>query len=165
MMHPPCSQTTIPGHGAHHSGVAFAPAHVGPEYFTPFELAFGGGDWEGPGVWVQTPQQLPESFAGAVWKECVDMGECELTKGELDDIIHNCRTGWAARSYHLLRRNCNHFASELCDLLVGKSIPSYVNQLAGTGANLADNVSLRSSSSCFKFSMPGLVLRLGGEGT
>ena len=66
------------------------------------------------------------------------MGVCHLTKEELVDILSNARHGWPARSYNLLKRNCNHFASELCELLVGKPLPKWINKLAQTGATITD---------------------------
>jgi hypothetical protein len=38
--------------------------------------------------------------------------------------------GFGPSSYHLLRRNCNHFASALCYKLVRRRVPAYVNRLS-----------------------------------
>jgi len=123
-----------------HSGVVFSCVQgQGTEsFFEPFEIAFGGGDWAGSGVWPQQPKQLPPSFVGATYRESVEMGVCHLTKSELVDILVSARQGWPARSYNLLKRNCNHFASHLCELVVGKPLPKWINKLAQTGATITD---------------------------
>jgi len=45
-----------------------------------------------------------------------------------------------------VRRNCNHFSNELSKILVGKSIPSYVNRPANVGHNLLSFFSLPASA-------------------
>jgi hypothetical protein len=37
-------------------------------------------------------------------------------------------------TYNLIKKNCNHFSEALCQKLLGKSIPAYVNRLAYFGA-------------------------------
>lgn len=37
---------------------------------------------------------------------------------------------YRARAYHLLEKNCNHFADDFAMMLVGRRIPSWINRLA-----------------------------------
>lgn len=39
-----------------------------------------------------------------------------------------------------MRRNCNHFANELCVCLVGKKIPGYINRPANVGRVLLNTI-------------------------
>ena len=40
---------------------------------------------------------------------------------------------YRARSYNLLRRNCNHFTDDFCRRIIGVGIPGFVNRLAWWG--------------------------------
>ena len=56
-------------------------------------------------------------------------------------VIHTLdklKEKWLGTEYDLIRKNCNHFSSAVCMLLVGRPIPSWVNRLANMGGGLAD---------------------------
>jgi hypothetical protein len=46
---------------------------------------------------------------------------------ELQQLIQKFGEQYKGNRYHLLQKNCNHFASELCFQLVGKTAPSWVS--------------------------------------
>lgn len=45
---------------------------------------------------------------------------------ELQQLIQKFGEQYKGNRYHLLQKNCNHFASDLCFQLVGKTAPSWV---------------------------------------
>ncbi len=54
------------------------------------------------------------------------MGETDLTQSEILQLVKNMGNEYKGNHYHLLQRNCNNFASDLCHALVGKPAPAWV---------------------------------------
>ena len=101
------------GFGMHHSGVEI----LGSEY----SFASGGGIFE------SSPGEAP----GARFRERIDLGSFDGGSVELKSVLDNLRgNGFGADDYHLIRRNCNHFANALVWALLRKPIPPHVNRLA-----------------------------------
>ena len=50
-----------------------------------------------------------------------------------DHLLARLAEKFPGDSYDLVRRNCNHFANELCVCLTGKKVPSYINRPANVG--------------------------------
>jgi len=65
--------------------------------------------------------------------ESVEMGVSHLSMGHVEGIIDTMREEYMGRGYHLLLRNCNHFSADLCDRLLGRPLPNYINRLAFVG--------------------------------
>lgn len=63
------------------------------------------------------------------------MGSFAGEPGTLARAIDSLREEFAPDRYNVLTRNCNTFASALCEELVGKPVPGYVNRLAWMGAS------------------------------
>ena len=61
-----------------------------------------------------------------VFRETVYMGDTDLTQAEVLALVQKMGTDFKGNRYHLLQRNCNHFATELCNTLVGKPAPYWV---------------------------------------
>ena len=55
------------------------------------------------------------------------MGTCRLSNREVKRLIVEMGKEYRGNAYHLLQKNCNHFANELCQKLVGKSAPTWVH--------------------------------------
>ena len=58
------------------------------------------------------------------------MGDTELTSSEVQQLVQQLGQDYKGNKYHLLQRNCNHFASELCYQLTGRHTPIWVRLLA-----------------------------------
>lgn len=113
-------------HVAYHSGLEIA----GTEY------VFGGGGATGTsGVSLQRPQVPPP---GSGWKfyQSVDIAPLEKSREEVQRIVTELKQEFSQGSYDLVSRNCNHFSEALSQRICGKSIPSWVNALAGIGNSL-----------------------------
>ena len=68
---------------------------------------------------------------------------CELLQGftfrsehEIEAIIKEVSAEFLGPSYNLLSNNCNHFTSYLCEKLVGRQAPSWLNRAASIGVAL-----------------------------
>lgn len=103
------------GLGAYHSGVEIN----GQEY------TFAGG----AGIFSHGPKQAQ----GARFRCRVLIGRVSITSRELQDAIDSMRPQWPGNSYHVMRKNCNSFSEALCQKLMGRSIPGWVNRLAWLG--------------------------------
>ncbi|GIL72375.1 hypothetical protein Vretimale_4154 [Volvox reticuliferus] len=111
------------GVGIFHSGVEV----YGVEY------AYGGHDYDYSGVFATNPRDAPGQV---VFRESIPMGETDLTQQEIHHLVQRMGNDYKGNNYHLLQRNCNHFASDLCRQLVGKEAPNWINRLAGIAVML-----------------------------
>ncbi len=93
----------------------------------------GGLEWSyagGAGVFSDSPK----SAAGATFRESIDMGVFSGTSSDLDRILDELRPHFQGEKYNILSKNCNSFADALCQQLVRKPIPAFVNRLANLGS-------------------------------
>jgi deubiquitinase DESI2 len=103
------------GLGMYHSGVQIG----------GLEWTFAGG----AGIYSDSPKSAPAQF-----RESIDMGEFPGGSRDVDAILDDLRQKYLPNSYHVLSQNCNCFAEDFCQRLLGMSIPGYVNRLAGWGS-------------------------------
>eukprot|EP00669_Euglena_mutabilis_P006944 TRINITY_DN238_c0_g1_i2.p1 TRINITY_DN238_c0_g1~~TRINITY_DN238_c0_g1_i2.p1 ORF type:complete len:312 (+),score=84.44 TRINITY_DN238_c0_g1_i2:23-937(+) len=70
------------------------------------------------------------------------MGWCGPTHREVRRLLGRMRDEWRRGGYHILTRNCNHFAEALVHLLAGQGtdFPSWVNRVARLGDLLVPDV-------------------------
>jgi len=105
--------------GAYHSGVVVAKK----------EWAFGGHDAAGcSGVYSTEPEMNPDF----IFYQRLIMGRMQATPDLLQDHIReiSCKPEWRGCTYDVFERNCNHFASDLCWLLLRKRPPEWINSSA-----------------------------------
>ena len=63
------------------------------------------------------------------------LGRYSGSNEELDAVIDELSAGeWRKGSYHVLKRNCNHFTETLARRLLGVGLPSWVNRSANVAA-------------------------------
>lgn len=106
--------------------------HAGVEVYG-VEYAYGGHDYDLSGVFATNPRDPP---GAVVFRESIYMGETDLTQAEVLTLVQNMGTEYKGNRYHLLQRNCNHFATDLSNHLVGKQAPFWINRLAGIAVQL-----------------------------
>jgi hypothetical protein len=114
----PANQYLYPiGCGLHHSGVEI----LGDEY------SFASG----AGIFQSTPKSAP----GAQFRESVELGQYDGGSKELQAALSTLRndSDFGPDDYHLVRKNCNHFANALSWALLGRTIPPHINRLADIG--------------------------------
>lgn len=109
------------GCGFFHSGVSI----YGTEY------CYGGHEQPTTGVFEVTPKEAPE----AKFRETIIIGHTSMSPIDVALLINQmaASTLWRGNNYNLLTRNCNHFASDLCEKLTGNSAPGWINRLAWMG--------------------------------
>ncbi|CAH3167596.1 unnamed protein product [Porites lobata] len=114
------------GLGVFHSGVV---VH-GKEY------AFGGHSYNWSGIFDMTPKAVDTLGEDFKFRETITIGTTSLLPNEVEDLVRRMGLDYTGCSYHLIDRNCNHFTSELCQVLCNKSIPGWVNRLASVSSYL-----------------------------
>lgn len=100
------------GCGLHHSGVEV----LGEEY-----------TFSNDGVFQHPPLAVPPN---AKFRERIEMGTYDGGSQELKRALSELEGDFAAGTYNVIKRNCNHFASALCWKLLQKPIPPHINRLA-----------------------------------
>ncbi|XP_002157519.1 deubiquitinase DESI2 isoform X2 [Hydra vulgaris] len=115
--------TSSLGLGVYHSGVEV----FGKEY------AYAGHPFEFTGIIDMEPKDEFELGEGFTFKESIFIGTTDFTERDVNDIITMFGKSYLGNSYHLVKKNCNHFTNELTKYLCGKEIPGWINRLASIG--------------------------------
>jgi len=108
-------------YGAFHTGVEV----YGREW--SFGMTFD--DWS-TGVTWNPPGMNPDHK----FRETLSMGYTSCSPEEVWQIIEDMKIDWRGCTYNVLTRNCHNFSNTLCVRLGVGSIPSWINDLADTGA-------------------------------
>jgi len=90
------------------------------------EYCFGFTEDDDNGVYSIQPR----SNQDFVYRCSVDMGELNIDVHQFEHILKKIRSDYAGSSYHIINKNCNHFSEDLCQRVLQKSIPSWVNRLS-----------------------------------
>lgn len=85
-----------------------------------------------PGVSCFTPMKHPHHH----YRETVYCGRTQLGFARICRIISDMLEEYPGQDYHLLRRNCCHFADDLLLRLGLQGIPAWVHRLSRLGANI-----------------------------
>lgn len=114
--------------------VGFGIYHVGVVVFE-IEWSFGESleHTNGTGLFCCQP-----GTAGAITRTMF-LGDTTLSPMQVDTILHRLENEWPSRGYHILHRNCNHFAQCFCNHLSTIEplrIPAWCNR----AARVADKV-------------------------
>lgn len=59
------------------------------------------------------------------YRECISLGETNLSSFKVVQILRELSREWPGNSYDLLAKNCNHFCDVLCDRLEVSKLPGY----------------------------------------
>ena len=54
------------------------------------------------------------------------MGETEISPNDFMNYLKSIELAYSASKYHIFENNCNHFANNICEFLVGKPIPEWI---------------------------------------
>jgi len=109
--------------------------HVGVEILGK-EWWFGACPF-GTGVSWCTPLSQTEHH----YRETLDMPECTLTEVQIGCVLQVMMTEYPGSSYHLLRRNCCHFAGDFCRRLGVGEVPAWLGRLADFGSEALSGLS------------------------
>jgi hypothetical protein len=64
------------------------------------------------------------------------LGETALSKKSVDKLVKSLGDEFRGDRYHLISKNCNHFAAYFGKELTGVEIPSWVNRLASLSGSI-----------------------------
>lgn len=106
--------------------------HTGVEVFG-VEYAFGGHDFDASGVFATNPRSPPGNVK---FRESIVAGPTQMTPAAVQQVVQQLGQEYRGNCYHLLQKNCNHFASQLCGQLTGRPAPGWINRLAGLAVAL-----------------------------
>lgn len=106
--------------------------HSGVEVYDK-EYAFGGHPFDFTGIFDMAPSDVEELGEGFTFKESILLGHTDFSEKEIKKLIEMMGRSFSGSSYHLIKKNCNHFSSDFCKLVCGKNIPNWVNRLAAIG--------------------------------
>ena len=115
--------------------------HAGVEVYGR-EYGFGGPN---PAVAEQNVAgatgvfiNFPKKCASHTYKESVLMGSTCLNEDDVGELLDELCCEWLGSTYHLLNRNCCHFAEAMCvGLGVKGTLPPWINRAANVGATAA----------------------------
>mmetsp|Transcript_120586 Transcript_120586/g.240111 ORF Transcript_120586/g.240111 Transcript_120586/m.240111 type:complete len:345 (+) Transcript_120586:103-1137(+) len=116
------------GTGAFHCGVQV------------YEIEYGFSDTTSRKEKTGIFRCLPRRCSGHTYDESVPMGATHCSQEEVQALIECLQQEWLVSDYDVLRRNCCHFASDLCCKLGLSEIPKWVTNLAEAGVALEDSV-------------------------
>jgi hypothetical protein len=70
----------------------------------------------------------PKGHRNAVHRTTLDLGHA---RGQpIEEVIETIKSiGFIPSNYHVIKKNCNHFSSELCRLLSGQTTPNWLNRM------------------------------------
>jgi len=88
-----------------------------------------------PGVKCVKPRSNPQH----TFRQTVRLPHTTLSAREISSVLTDLTKEYPAETYDLLRRNCCHFADDLCQRLGVGHIPGWVYRLANFGARI-DNM-------------------------
>ncbi|CAK9035604.1 Desumoylating isopeptidase 1 homolog (DeSI-1) (Polyubiquitinated substrate transporter) (POST) [Durusdinium trenchii] len=103
-------------------------------------VEIGGKEWSfgyapvGSGVHCSSPRQHPQHN----FRETLVLGTTTLSRTEVAKLLESMVDEYPGNSYHLIRCNCNHFASDLCRRLGVGDLPAWVERLAWIGESLLE---------------------------
>jgi deubiquitinase DESI2 len=98
------------------------------------EYAYGGHEKRGvTGVYWTKPKTEPP---GGTFKCEILHGFSFATAEEIEKILKETSEEFQGTSYNLLTKNCNHFTSYLCNRLIGRPGPGWLNRAASIGVAL-----------------------------
>jgi hypothetical protein len=91
---------------------------------------FGAHDYATSGVSELEPKPCPRF----IFLRGLLHGTTDLTALEFRVLLANAQMSIVGTHTHpLIARNCNHFSDDVCQWLMGSSIPRWINNLAQTG--------------------------------
>ncbi len=62
-----------------------------------------------------------------LFRESIPMGSTDLSPQQVQAMVQHMGQQYRGNRYHLLQKNCNHFANDLCVQLTGRQAPFWVS--------------------------------------
>lgn len=104
--------------------------HAGVEV-DGFEWSYGFSDPGETGVAWNPPRRHTQHF----FRQAVPLGNTLLSADLVTDVLTDLCEEYRGDDYHMLRRNCCHFADDFAQRLAVNRVPAWVHRLARVFAN------------------------------
>ncbi|CAH8834762.1 unnamed protein product [Trichobilharzia szidati] len=114
------------GIGVYHTGVV---VH-GTEY------SYGGHPLTNSGIFAMLPKDSAYLGENYSYKLTLTIGYTDFTASDVNLLLESMTPDFSGDQYHLLHKNCNHFADAFVQILCGRSLPKWINRLATIAAKL-----------------------------
>jgi len=79
---------------------------------------------------------MPKTCTAHKFRESVPMGKVSISAENFGKLVDELKREWPGRAYDILKKNCCVFSNELCQKLGVGSIPDWITNLAGVGADM-----------------------------
>lgn len=79
---------------------------------------------------------MPKTCTAHKFRESVPMGKVSISAENFGKLVDELKRDWPGRAYDILKKNCCVFSNELCQKLGVGSIPDWITNLAGVGADM-----------------------------
>eukprot|EP00971_Amphidinium_carterae_P224850 4460616-Amphidinium_carterae.2 len=115
----------------------FMPVKLGGVFHAGVEV--DGVEWsfgytaEGTGV---SSTERPKNHPHHHFRQTVSLPSTTLSRREINRVISDLMDEYQGRDYSVLRKNCCHFADDLCQRLGAGRMPGWVYRLARLGARI-----------------------------
>jgi hypothetical protein len=116
----------------------YSPLKFGGVFHVGVEV--NGAEWS----YAFTPEEsipavsccLPRSDTQHNFRQTVKMYRTQMSAAEISQLVADMMKEYKGPEYDLLRRNCCHFADDLCQRIGSGAIPRWVHRLARVGAQV-----------------------------
>jgi len=95
------------------------------------EWSFGFTSW-GTGVHSAVPKKHPLHH----YRETIVLDHTVLKSAQIKAVLDAMTLEYQGRMYHLVRKNCCHFAADLCQRLGAGQLPEWVTRFANIGESV-----------------------------
>jgi len=108
--------------------------HVGVEILKS-EWAYGWTKF-GTGVSSSSPQSSTQHH----FRERVSLSKTKLSLEEIEQVLRNLLLEYRGQDYHLIEKNCCHFAEDLCARLGVDPLPGWVHRMGQLCRKVSDSI-------------------------
>eukprot|EP00746_Dinoflagellata_sp_MGD_P012184 gnl/MRDRNA2_/MRDRNA2_125833_c0_seq1.p1 gnl/MRDRNA2_/MRDRNA2_125833_c0~~gnl/MRDRNA2_/MRDRNA2_125833_c0_seq1.p1 ORF type:complete len:421 (-),score=60.42 gnl/MRDRNA2_/MRDRNA2_125833_c0_seq1:138-1400(-) len=114
--------------------------HVGVELYGR-EWSYRSCGPEEPGIVCSRPR----CHLAHIYRESLPMGVTPLSENQVFELMERLQHDWAGPRYHLVFKNCIHFAQHLCQRLNVGTVPSWISKFAEQGIQIGRALSVESA--------------------
>ncbi|CAH8834741.1 unnamed protein product [Trichobilharzia szidati] len=100
------------------------------------KYSYGGHPLTNSGIFAMLPKDSAYLGENYSYKLTLTIGYTDFTASDVNLLLESMTPDFSGDQYHLLHKNCNHFADAFVQILCGRSLPKWINRLATIAAKL-----------------------------